>query len=134
MTSFTLSIDNLSNVPIFSISSTDPTYINDGVTNYLTLSNVGAVTNWQVYADITPNLLTYVIYTIGHDPSDGTQDRFSFNLIQSGTNERNPGNWNGPAQISAVPEPSTWAMMLLGFAGVGFMAYRRKSKPALMVA
>jgi hypothetical protein len=35
---------------------------------------------------------------------------------------------------SSVPEPSTWAMMLLGFAGVGFMAYRRKSKPALMTA
>ena len=34
----------------------------------------------------------------------------------------------------AVPEPSTWAMMLLGFAGIGFMAYRRKSKPALMAA
>jgi hypothetical protein len=28
----------------------------------------------------------------------------------------------------------TWAMMLLGFAGIGFMAYRRKSKPALMAA
>jgi len=27
---------------------------------------------------------------------------------------------------SAVPEPSTWAMMIFGFAGVGFMAYRRK--------
>jgi Ice-binding-like/PEP-CTERM motif len=27
----------------------------------------------------------------------------------------------------AVPEPSTWAMLLLGFAGIGFMAYRRKS-------
>jgi hypothetical protein len=27
----------------------------------------------------------------------------------------------------SVPEPSTWAMMLLGFAGLGFMAYRRKS-------
>jgi hypothetical protein len=24
---------------------------------------------------------------------------------------------------TAVPEPSTWAMMILGFAGVGFMAY-----------
>jgi hypothetical protein len=34
----------------------------------------------------------------------------------------------------SVPEPSTWAMMLLGFAGVGFMAYRRKAKPALMAA
>ncbi len=29
---------------------------------------------------------------------------------------------------SGVPEPSTWAMMLLGFAGVGFMTYRRSRK------
>ena len=36
--------------------------------------------------------------------------------------------------VAAVPEPATWAMMILGFAGVGFMAYRRKSKPALMAA
>ncbi len=35
---------------------------------------------------------------------------------------------------SAVPEPSTWAMLLLGFAGIGFLTYRRKSKPALMGA
>jgi hypothetical protein len=28
---------------------------------------------------------------------------------------------------TSVPEPSTWAMMLLGFAGIGFVAYRRKS-------
>jgi hypothetical protein len=26
---------------------------------------------------------------------------------------------------SAVPEPSTWAMMLLGFAGLGYAAFRR---------
>ena len=36
--------------------------------------------------------------------------------------------------VAAVPEPSTWAMMLLGFAGVGFFAYRRKQKPALQLA
>jgi hypothetical protein len=35
-------------------------------------------------------------------------------------------------QIRAIPEPSTWAMMILGFAGIGFMAYRRKSKPLMM--
>ena len=31
-------------------------------------------------------------------------------------------------QVSAVPEPSTWAMMILGFAGVGFVAYRRRNQ------
>jgi hypothetical protein len=36
--------------------------------------------------------------------------------------------------VAAVPEPATWAMMILGFAGVGFVAYRRKSKSARMTA
>jgi hypothetical protein len=35
------------------------------------------------------------------------------------------------ATISAVPEPSTWAMMILGFAGVGFLAYRRRNQTAI---
>jgi hypothetical protein len=46
-------------------------------------------------------------------------------------------NWDGSANndvpvlfsatfLAAVPEPSTWAMMILGFLVVGFMAYRRK--------
>jgi hypothetical protein len=34
----------------------------------------------------------------------------------------------------AVPKRSTWAMMLLSFAGVGFMTYRRKNKIALSAA
>jgi hypothetical protein len=33
-----------------------------------------------------------------------------------------------------VPETSTWAMMILGFAGVGFMGYRRKNRMALNTA
>jgi PEP-CTERM motif len=37
-------------------------------------------------------------------------------------------------QITPVPEPSTWAMMLLGFAGVGFMAYRRRKQGAFRIA
>ena len=37
----------------------------------------------------------------------------------------------GDIGVGAVPEPSTWAMMILGFAGVGFMAYRRRNKAAL---
>jgi hypothetical protein len=35
--------------------------------------------------------------------------------------------------IAAVPEPSTWAMMILGFAGIGFMTYRRRKVAALAV-
>ena len=32
------------------------------------------------------------------------------------------------AAVTAVPESSTWAMIILGFAGMGFMACRRKWK------
>ena len=32
------------------------------------------------------------------------------------------------ADWRVVPEPSTWAMMLLGFAGLGFAGYRRAKK------
>jgi hypothetical protein len=31
-----------------------------------------------------------------------------------------------------VPEPSTWAMMILGFAGVGAMTYRRRKQTAAL--
>jgi hypothetical protein len=45
-------------------------------------------------------------------------------------------NVSGQANVitQAVPEPSTWAMMLLGFCGLGFLAYRRKSQIALSAA
>jgi PEP-CTERM motif len=35
--------------------------------------------------------------------------------------------------VAAVPEPSTWAMMILGFAGIGAMTYRRR-KSAMLAA
>lgn len=35
---------------------------------------------------------------------------------------------------SGVPEASTWAMMLLGFSGVGFVAYRRKRNAESLLA
>ena len=53
----------------------------------------------------------------------GTYNSISFTTPQS-------ENWYGfTVGIGAVPEPSTWAMLLLGFFGVGFMmrASRRKA-------
>jgi len=32
------------------------------------------------------------------------------------------------SEVAAVPEPSTWAMMVAGFAGLGFLSYRRTSR------
>lgn len=47
-----------------------------------------------------------------------TANSFEFDNLQFG----------GPGQINpSVPEASTWAMMILGFLGVGFISYRRRS-------
>jgi hypothetical protein len=64
------------------------------------------------------------------DPNGGNDGLFAF------YNPRNCGNCQVAGDFPSftsfsVPEPSTWAMMLLGFAGVGFMAYRRKNNVAL---
>jgi hypothetical protein len=37
-----------------------------------------------------------------------------------------------PIPTAAVPEPTTWAMMLIGFAGIGFMAMRRRRESAAL--
>ena len=38
------------------------------------------------------------------------------------------------ASVSAAPLPPSWTLMLIGLAGLGFVAYRRKSKPAALMA
>ncbi len=37
-------------------------------------------------------------------------------------------------QVAAVPEASTWAMMILGFLGVGLMGYRKQRRASFRVA
>lgn len=64
---------------------------------------------------------------------------FSANVADSSINWTNRLSTN-PAElgqsgfsITAVPEPSTWAMMILGFCGIGAMAYRRRKGAPLAV-
>ena len=54
-----------------------------------------------------------------------------YNLTFGG-NSPNGGAASGSVtfRLSAVPEPATWAMMLLGFGAIGF-AMRRRRRPAL---
>ncbi|SHK60755.1 PEP-CTERM protein-sorting domain-containing protein [Bradyrhizobium lablabi] len=106
-----------------------------------------SVTNGQTFTVGHDDGLTLVIGGLtvidlpgGHSPGDdtvtytGPTGTFAFDLVYGEA-------FGAPAQLhidlpltSSVPEPSTWAMLILGFAGVGFMAYRRKSKPRLIAA
>jgi hypothetical protein len=64
-------------------------------------------------------------------PTDGPY-LLNFNFV-SGETPAKDVLLDGVA-IAAVPEPSTWAMMILGFCGLGFMAYRRKQRLSLRAA
>lgn len=61
-------------------------------------------------------------------------DSLEFRAI--GTSDSYGGSLDAISLTAAVPETSTWAMLLIGFAGVGFVAYRRtkKNAAALMAA
>jgi hypothetical protein len=129
ISSFSLTQYSSTNTPIATLSTSTPGVITSNFNQYVTLNGAGAVTSWVLILDNAD--YTTEIYTLGHGPF-GTQD---FGSSGRAFVNDTPGTWTlSPAAISAVPEPSTWAMMMLGFAGVGFMAYRRKSKPALMAA
>jgi hypothetical protein len=65
---------------------------------------------------------------------DSEDDGIEPDWLRIGTDITHQGPFNAAFSLSGsvVPEPSTWAMMLLGFAGLGFAAYRhaRKTGPA----
>ena len=58
-------------------------------------------------------------------------DTVTFAVTQ-GSGDQNTGL---DATLTAgVPEPATWAMMIFGFSGLGYLAYRRKDKLSLSAA
>jgi len=81
------------------------------------------------------NPLTFIVGGVNGVEGNGTiQFHGTFSSI-SWTNPLNE-NWYGftVGTVSAVPEPSTWAMLILGFAGIGFMTYRRRNQSAALAA
>jgi hypothetical protein len=49
-------------------------------------------------------------------------------LSPTGENNNKPGTWTVTTDVAGVPEPSLWAMMLMGLGGIGFaMRNRRKA-------
>jgi hypothetical protein len=89
-------VDRGANIPNFFVSF----YAADGVT----LGAFGSGTSGVIALDDSG----------GGNPADADYDDLVIKFTLSG------------GSVTAVPEASTWAMMILGFAGIGFMAYRRR--------
>ncbi|MEH2526227.1 MULTISPECIES: Npun_F0296 family exosortase-dependent surface protein [unclassified Bradyrhizobium] len=92
--------------------------------NTITLSDGTSYTGTQIAAmfggqsngcQLLTNCNRYVTFT------DATGANLTGFTISSSSNSFEITN------ISAVPEASTWAMMILGFLGLGFLGYRKSS-------
>jgi hypothetical protein len=101
---------------------------------------VGSVDQYNSISFNTGGTFTGVDFTANNNgchtaPCSGlltfTGDFQSFTLNSSG-NSFETDNFTTFAR--AVPEPSTWAMMILGFMSVGFLAYRRKGRSTFRFA
>jgi hypothetical protein len=90
------------------------------VTNQ-TYSNMGYV------IETIPGLLLSGPVTLTFTSLDAPGSSFGPVIGAVDVDLSNPG-------AGGVPEPSTWVMMILGFMGIGFVAYRRKSGSALRIA
>ena len=81
--------------------------------------------------------LKFTITAAGLDLSDLTTNaagQFFAADVLSGTTGNTGAIDVSTVTMSSVPEPSTWAMMLLGFFGIGFMAYRRRGQSSFRLA
>jgi len=106
------------------VGGTDP--VSGGLWEWQALNTAGAI---QLGSS-----LSGFSFTTNVAPTQSALDNYfllsdSFNRIQVGT-------ISAPEVAIAhpVPEPSTWAMLILGFSSIGFMAYRRSRKSTMAAA
>jgi hypothetical protein len=82
----------------------------------------------------------YFLLKMGGGGGSGSDVAFFYNSSNSVLNltytqvGRGGGLSHTADFAAAVPEPATWAMMMLGFFGVGFLAYRRKNQGRVRLA
>ena len=86
-------------------------------TNMLEETVADSADGWQssLSGNLAPGL--YTVGIINNSVSSDPTFSFTFNTPIS--------------QVNSAPEPSTWAMMLLGFAGLGFAGYRASQRTAV---
>ena len=96
--------------------------------NYNTVEVYNGATLLSVSSFTFPGSPGYVNFTAGGG------EQFTRVEFKSASCCFEMDNFAATAAVSAVPEPSTWAMLILGFAGVGFMEYRRRHRMAGLLA
>ena len=118
----TISINTTSN--LLQSNAQDSDYINIcGNQSNICGKSIQAIESSQGGTGVTVDLYG----TIVGDP------QLFINLVTlaPGQSEITNGFIGDSPAVNGVPEPSTWAMMILGFCGVGLVVYRRRNQAAL---
>jgi PEP-CTERM motif len=125
----TAAADNLSSLGPYFVSLT---LTNVGGTGFSVTLNSANSSNYQFETGAQGQI--YNLSVIENTPSSGveyiTVYNQSYDIYAAPSTYVASGNYSfasGPTLAPAVPEPATWAMMILGFCGLGFMAYRRRT-------
>jgi hypothetical protein len=125
--------------------SFDPFTPPDGYLGIIFFTLTDLTTGTVVYSDSTEDLSTTSFYVPGSDFALGnsyvdelvfsTRDEVSNPSCDASDTAQCPSlgeiGWDSRTETffsTAVPEPSTWGMMLIGFGGLGYAAFRRRAK------
>ena len=127
------------------VTVTDPLWRIDDATAF----SVGTAVNggfWDVSETLFSGTSAIGTLTTFNDSNDGSQlsDHTTFDPVTSILVVKDVGfhGGGGIADLSVldqnfsqvmIPEPSTWVMMALGFAGLGYVAFRRNAKSRVFV-
>jgi hypothetical protein len=117
----------------------DPNLSELGHLYYETLGNSygpGGLTNTGLFTNLEPSNAGYTYHMTSYNGTYGTgMQTFAFDLGATNINKEQyfflywaVRDGDVPAVVSHAPEPETWAMMLMGLAGVGAWARRQKKR------
>jgi PEP-CTERM motif-containing protein len=118
----------------FSVDATSPV-LQSPFGNYLTgiLFDGSALTVQSLSFSFTDNSpLSLSSFETGafNGNGDHPKDYFTADIFGNG----HTGDVGASSIASPVPEASTWAMLIVGFAGVGLLAHRRKNRVSFRLA
>lgn len=82
---------------------------------------------------------TFTLFDPGPGVHDGSLSPFTITgglkeLIVSGISPGASGDYSGTLSFAPVPEPATWALMIMGFGGLGAVLRSRRTKARLAAA
>lgn len=108
-----------------------PSFTGPGTTGYQTASGTLSANDFTLY-----NFLT-LSFGVGHPDFSTSGTNFQLGIVSIGNNNSAATNEsdfdNLLFSINPVPEPSTWALMLLGFGAIGLATRRQRRSAAATI-